>query len=342
MKSVFIVEPDNQGWIIEKLMRDLAAELITRGFSVNIGKAKHYNSEHIVFNSRYLNPFFSKKAKINSLFVTHVDDNLKIAELRYWARYFNSIVCFSEHDQSYIASLLPDKSGIVGIDLPSRSTVVAPIKLGLFSSFYSDGRKNEEWILEYFKYKSKDEKNSFLINLLGANWGNYCVKLDQLDLNYRVHRYASCLKQEYDMYKNDLSEVDYLIYLGFDSGAMSIYDGLELNKMLIFPKLSYHVGVPGSDLLFSSKTEFFSILDMIEDQVQKKKDFLNHRSISSYADKLINHWFLLSADNHNPPQKTLLNEYDIRIFVENKRKINAARIRQFVIRLFQNLVIDKF
>jgi hypothetical protein len=48
IKSVFIVEPDDQGWIIERLMRDIAADLNARGVVTRIGKGAEYRGEEVV------------------------------------------------------------------------------------------------------------------------------------------------------------------------------------------------------------------------------------------------------------------------------------------------------
>src|SRR5438045_2238467 len=101
MRSVFIVEHANQGWVIEWLMRDIAATLIARGISARIGLPSDYDGEEAIFNSRYLEPFHDQRAKVNSIFVTHVDDRIRELELRRTFALLNSFVCLSPHDAEF-------------------------------------------------------------------------------------------------------------------------------------------------------------------------------------------------------------------------------------------------
>ena len=61
LSRVFIVEPFNSGWIIEKLMRDIRDELVARGHDVRIGPPEDYQGEEIYFNSRIFMPRRSRR-----------------------------------------------------------------------------------------------------------------------------------------------------------------------------------------------------------------------------------------------------------------------------------------
>ena len=132
IRNVFIVEPENQGWIIERLMRDIAAELASRGIQTRIGKGNQYGGEDVIFNSRYLVALSETRARVNSLFITHVDDRMKEQELRASFGRFNSFVCMSPHDAGFVAALKGDSVGITGIELPARDLAVRPIRIAFF------------------------------------------------------------------------------------------------------------------------------------------------------------------------------------------------------------------
>ncbi|HCD17679.1 MAG TPA: hypothetical protein DEQ83_08560, partial [Rhodobiaceae bacterium] len=105
LSRVFIVEPFNSGWIIEKLMRDIRDELHARGHGVRIGPPEHYQGEEIYFNSRYLYAAPQPEARVNSVFVTHIDDHGKESEIRRDFAKFDSFVCLSPQESGILRAM---------------------------------------------------------------------------------------------------------------------------------------------------------------------------------------------------------------------------------------------
>ena len=259
IKSIFMVEPDNQGWIIEKLMRDIKAECELKDINVSIGISNQYDGEDVIWNTRYLTAYYNRQAKINSLFITHVDDASKALQLSADAKNFDSIVCLSPQEARMTCNLLGRKKGIVGLNLPPRDLTVRPIRLAYMSHYYPDHRKREDWIVEYFTSYNPKAKHSFIFSFLGHSWEGFAKHLDKLDLNYEIVRYAFEMPSEYIQYKERLGLNDYLIYLGNDGGAMSVYDAVCTGIKVICTNGSYHDGLPKSVITFNDKTEFFTI-----------------------------------------------------------------------------------
>ena len=77
--------------------------------------------------------FISKinKAKINSVFMTHIDSHQKENEMRAISREADSIVCMSENHADLI-STMGFKGNIIGINLPNRGGNVKEIELEYF------------------------------------------------------------------------------------------------------------------------------------------------------------------------------------------------------------------
>jgi hypothetical protein len=201
ISSVYIAEPANSGWIIERLIRALAQELKARGISTAVGPTDGYGGQDVLFNSRFLTAAPDSRARVNSMFITHVDDRLRESELRASLSQFNSLVCLSAHDADFIAGLNGDRSGVVGIDLPAFSANLRPVRLALFTARYPDGRKNEQWLLEYFKERPAVWRDSFVLCFMGWDWETFCVELASLNVNYEVYRYSRDLPGEYTLYK---------------------------------------------------------------------------------------------------------------------------------------------
>ena len=347
ISSVFISEPINVGWIIEKLMRDIATELRVRGIRVTIGNAKQYDHEEVVFHSRYLYATPLSRAKVNSLFVTHVDDRLKEVELKNSFNKFNSFVCCSQHDAELLAGLGCRESMILGNDLPHRGGIFRPKKVAMFSERYSDGRKNENWLLEYFALASAAARKSIILCLIGYNWEVYCKKLADMGLSFELYRYDRSLSGEYEIQKSILSDMDYLIYPGFDGGAMCVYDAIFAGKKLIVADNGYHRGINGDTLLFSSKTDFFSCLDEIVESVRQREEILHQRSIERYVDNLMNHWQMTisgniefkDADLHaiDSQKPKNIEAADLNFLRSHYKKISARRFASSIYRSFIKL-----
>lgn len=288
--SVFISEPLNLGWIIEKLMRDIAFELVNKGIKVNIGPLENYAGEDIVFHSRYLYAKPLPQAKLNCLFVTHIDDYGKEIELRSLARGFDSIIFMSEQEAKFGRTLLPNTKNIIGINLPHCGGYIKRKRVAFFSAYYSDGRKNEGWLLEYFRSKSPNRRNDFILCLLGYDWEGFCKELAKLGVSYELYRYDRTMPGEYNEQTEILSRMSYLIYPGFDGGAMSAYDGLMAGLPLIISDTSYHRGISPETSLFTDKQGLFMELDKLALLTEAREHTLIERSLSNYVTTLVRHW----------------------------------------------------
>lgn len=341
ISSVYIVEAVDQGWIIERLMRDIAVELNARGISTVLGPIEGYGGQDVVFNSRYLVPFHDKRAKVNSLFITHIDDKIKEMQLKFSFNTYNSFVCLSSQDADFVAALNGGRKGVVGIDLPTRDLKVRPIRLAMFSAYYEDGRKNESWIIEYFRDKSSDFKQNFIICFMGSDWEKFSSILGELDLNYEIYRYSRILPGEYDFYKEKLALMDVLIYPGFDGGAMSVYDGITAGVDIIASNISYHRGLGDSVKLFDDQEGFFLELDSLHAKNAGRKCILQQRSVDAYTSHLVSHWNSLllgePTANNGDPQAPLgpTEKKTLQMFRSHYKSLSLGRIRSFLIRLIQ-------
>jgi hypothetical protein len=348
IKSVYIVESIDQGWIIERLMRDIAAELNSRGIKTKIGSSERYSGEDVIFNSRFLVSISDPKAKINSLFITHVDDSLKELQLKLSLKNFNSFVCMSPQDADFLVALKGGRHGVAGIYLPPRDLRVRPMRLATFSACYEDGRKNEQWISDYFKSKSLDYRQSFVFCFMGWGWEKFCASLSELEMNYEIYRYSRFTPGEYDRYKEVLTTMDTLIYLGFDGGAMSVYDGINAGIDVIASNISYHRDLGASVRLFDDREGFFRELDQLYLKMSRLQDNLRRRSVVAYTDNLIAHWTsLLKPENSSgvnliaEQNITCAENYALNMVRSNYKKLSFERVKSAAIRVWQSLLIKK-
>jgi hypothetical protein len=321
--SVYILDSLGSGWIIEKLMRDISDNLRGRNVTVNFGDGSDYSGEDIIFHSRYLYIKSFKASKINSVFVTHVDDVFKIQEISHDFNKVDSFVCMSSEDADKLKSIGCPPKKVVGIDLPHRGGFIKRPKLALFSDRYSDGRKNELWIIEYLNTKTIEERDSFIFCFLGHNWELFGKQLSKLKVSYEIYSYTRSMPGEYDMLKNILSSMNSLFYIGQDGGAMSAYDGFFQGIPMTLSNDGYHKGIPGDINFINCKEDFFNYLDKILQEIKSKETFLTQRSVDVYVDKLINHWNNLIFRSDIPSKEAV--NFERRDFILQK-----PTIRRFV------------
>jgi hypothetical protein len=343
--SVYIVEPIDQGWIIERLMRDIAAELSNRGILTRIGASDKYSGEDVIFNSRFLVPLSDARAKVNSLFITHVDDKIKEMQLKVSLKGFNSFVCMSPQDADFLAALNGSRSGVTGIELATRDLKVRPMRLAMFSACYEDGRKNEQWITDYFQDKPAAYKQNFVFCFMGWGWEKFCATLGELEMNYEVYRYSRFMPGEYDHYKEVLATMDTLIYLGFDGGAMSVYDGISAGIEVIASNISYHRDLGDSVMLFDDRSGFFRELCRLHARATARKEALQRRSIVAYTDHLVAHWesllrgHPLTGDLVAPNPLGPIEKQTLELFRGHYKKLSLTRIRSAIIRIWQSIFL---
>ena len=333
-KSLFILEPKDYGWIVERLMRDIANELSNRGVVVNIGGQEEYNNEEIVLHSRYLSSVKIKEAKINSLWVTHIDDYFKIKRIKTLIPQFESIINMSPDDDNYLRSIYQSDINSIGINLPSRSNSIYPLRFAIFSACYPDGRKNEKWIAEFCSLLSPEKKKAVQFTFLGWGWGESAKIIDEYGINYEIVSFGRETPNEYAMYKEKLVNCDILLYAGFDGGSMSFYDGMELGLELIMPNISYHMGAQEFTTYFENKSELFELLDARIEKHIRRLTFLKERSIIGYCDTLIRHWNkTLGYGDKNNSQEKPVKIINREIYQLSQQKLNFDRFRSSLIRL---------
>jgi hypothetical protein len=340
IRSVYIVQPEDQGWIIERLMRDIAGELNARGIATSIGSGSGYRGEQVIFNSRFLIPLRDSRASVTSLFITHIDDRVKEFELRSTLDSFDSFVCLSPHDAEFVAALKGDRSGVVGIELPAREMVVRPIRIAFFSACYPDGRKNEQWIVECFRDRPAQQRAAFVFCFMGWGWESFCEQLADLDMNYEVYRYSRFFPGEYQLYKDVLKSTDVLIYPGFDGGAMSVYDAIGAGIDVLASDISYHRGLGDTVALFADREQFNAHIDRLLGKYQARVSALSSRSVKAYVDRLLDHWATVmsnrggGAGNESGAGSMTGQRETIEGFRQHYKPVTPSRIRSFLIRRF--------
>ena len=137
----------NPGWIVGKIAEDIKRELESKGYTCNYGAPIDYNNEDVCYHMGWAYAKPQKNAKINSLFITHIDDKFKENLLVSLKDKFDSFISMSSEYESFLDELGFDKTKVFGLTLPTRNQYVKPMSIGIFSSYYADNRKKRKMVI---------------------------------------------------------------------------------------------------------------------------------------------------------------------------------------------------
>jgi hypothetical protein len=276
------------GWIVGKIAKDIKRELEIKGYTCNYGAPKDYNNEDVCYHVGWAYAKPQKNAKLNSLFITHIDDKFKENLLVSLKDKFDSFVCMSYEYESFLIELGFNKTKVFGLALPARNQYVKPLSIGIFSSYYADNRKNEKWLLDFCK-SNKDVVNINFV-FIGPNWGGYVKELAKHECSFEWHNTSRKMPFEYQFQQNKLSNLDYYFYLGFDGGAMGTYDAYAYGNRLLISDQCYHKSIPDVEHYFNNYIEFEKELQKIIRVQKTRLQFFNDNTPERYVSKLLQIW----------------------------------------------------
>ena len=287
--TVFISTSFDSGWIMEKIAAQLQENLNRLGVPSALGLEKDYQGEPIVFQTKFLYAKPFPRALVNSVFVTHIDDRLKEIEVAGLKAMANSFVCMSPEDAAFLTGLGFPPESVLGLDLPFFDRNLEPVKLCIFSKRYSDGRKNEAWLLDWAA-QNPASRDGIYFSFVGSGWLPVAEKLENLGWSVEVVSLSSHLSSEYEIQLRALRSADACLYMGFDGGALGSYDAFKAGVPLFISKTSYHHAIPGVKGLFENQAQFHAILSRLAEEWRGRREFADHRSMAEYTRQLLRHW----------------------------------------------------
>ena len=276
------------GWIVGKIAEDIQEVLKSKGYECNYGTPENYNNEDICYHMGWAYAKPQKAAKLNSLFITHIDDILKERLLVSLKDKFDSFICMSLESEYFLRELGFDKNKVFGLTLPARNHYIKPLSIGIFSSYYPDNRKNEKWLLKFCD--SNDDIACVNFVFIGPDWGSYVQKLSRCGCSFEWHHTSRKMPFEYQFQQNKLSNLDYYFYLGFDGGAMGTFDAYAYGNKLLISDQCYHKSIPDVEHFFGNYKEFKIELEAIIKAQKNKLQFFNDNTPEKYVANLLKIW----------------------------------------------------
>lgn len=289
MDRIFInVYEFPKNWIMRKIADDIQEVATSLGYKCRCGKFEDYDGEEICYHLSHAEGLPIPKAKHNSVFYTHLNTKLKEAYIVSIKDKFDSFICMSEEDAQFLIELGFDPAKVYGKTLPIRNTYIRPVSIGILSACYPDGRKNEQWLLDYCAENEKAKLINFVF--IGRGWGNVVHSLEQMGCSYEWHNVSSDMPYEYQFQQNKLAALDYYIYMGMDGGAMGTYDAYAQDVPLCVTYDGFHKAIPFIDFTFDNKETFLCEIDKIVTRHSQRIEFFNTNNRTNYTEWLLSVW----------------------------------------------------
>lgn len=286
--TIFINTTGCNDWILSIIAKDIEKYLTADGYECHTGMYDEYNEEDIAYHMWWRTAMPYKKAKHNSIFITHTDDALKEYDLMKIKDSFDSFITMSDEDESFLKGLGFDTSRVFGVNLPVRNNYVRPLSISIFSNCYSDYRKNENWLLDFCSNSPYSHYLNYVF--IGNGWGKVVEKLAEYSCSFEWHCASRKLPYEYMFQQIKLSNADYYIYMGMDGGAMGTYDAYAMGLPLCVSEDGYHKGLPNVERFFKDKQQFLDHMTDIAKKQKQKYDFFEDNSVHNYVCRLISIW----------------------------------------------------
>ena len=319
----------DKNWIIGKIIDDIQQSATALGLICRVGGSDDYQGEEYYYHMVPVLSIPEPRAKHNSVFFTHVNTKLGEYSLIKMKDKFDSFICMSEEDVEFYIELGFDPKKVYGKTLPVRNTYIKPISIGIFSACYEDGRKNEQWLVDFCKEKEKAKLVNFVF--IGKGWDKVVKELEQSGCSFEWHNVSRTLPYEYQFQQNKLSGLNYYIYMGMDGGAMGTYDAYAQDVPLCVTYDGFHKSIPDIDFKFDNKDTFYEQLDKIVNKQYDRLLFFQSNDKESYTKWLINVWSGNQSHEISQEAKECLSYSNV---LEKKRdqyyKLSFLRIKNAI------------
>jgi hypothetical protein len=234
---------EDKSWILKDFLNHIKNGLLNKGYLVSESKridSKASVNIHFAHSMIDMGEIRRANTTLHLVMVTHLSGLSQLKKLIYlsevehvkffamskWMCSKLKKILYNEQNINYIMPPCNTNSVIIG----SKSV----IKIGIFSNYYEDGRKNEDFLYEAL-IRTDVEFTEINFIIYGSNW-ELIFNSEKIE-QYKMKNIFFTLVDEkvfnYITYKNVLDEIDYYLYMGHDEGSMSFLDAVFFNKKII-------------------------------------------------------------------------------------------------------------
>jgi hypothetical protein len=288
-----IVHPGNSGWILEKIALRIAEEFAKKNLVVEVKNEPQFNSDitfWIQFSDKTLNPKLVKeKNSVWSALVTHIDDAETLMRFKSLNSVGIDLVFMSQAHASHISNIVEFTNTPFAIRVGSDvATKNAKYHVGIVSKCFSDGRKNEKWLIHFAESGLLKDVS---ISIVGAGWQNVVKALREKDIEVHLYDELSSPGLSYTEILKIQKAFDLFFYFGFDEGSLGALDAYLLGTDLLVSNQGFH-----TEFRINEKSLFSDLSDAKIKFELKKTEFFRGKaekgdwSWENSATQLLNHW----------------------------------------------------
>lgn len=271
-------EPEG-GWILYDYAVRLKEALETHVSKVAITHRQEAGWD-VTLHINYAGLRRLEQPSLHCSMVTHIDTPEKFSLVKAQASAGVWGMCMSEETARRLNSLT-GFSRFKSFSPPALQKPAEEKKITVMVAgrLYGDGRKNEEWAVNFFNcFKPNDLK----VKIIGGGWSNHIHGLRQG--GYEVD-YSENFQVQ--LYREWLSSSDYLLVTGHDEGALSTLDALLFGVVPICTAQGFHLEQKGQALLFQTLPELLRLADRLREKLNEDRECI--RDLSNWNDFAARH-----------------------------------------------------
>lgn len=282
MRIRIVSYEDVNSWILGKFALRLHEHLSKIGIRADIGNTPDRLADinhHIIFGH-----YDGKQNSIDTMMITHIDEQQKIDILRHQLLKAEMGICMSLDTMRMLVHNGVPRTKLCYVN-PAHDGLLAPRKfiVGITSRIYGDGRKREELLAQL---ADRISPMDFKFRIMGAGWERILehLKKRSIDFDYINHF-------EPGGYRELISSLDYYLYLGKDEGSMGFIDALAAGIPTIVTPQGFHLDVQdGITYRFSNICELEAIFSKIAQPRNQRAHSVSAWTWSTYACKHLQIW----------------------------------------------------
>jgi hypothetical protein len=190
------------------------------------------------------------KSGLTTAMITHIDSRHKEAKVQSLMRGGVIGICLSNHTKEFLNEILnhDHKAQLfVAVPPPLVTNVTRKLKIAFLSNAYSDGRKNEDILLDIGGLQ-----HSRLLELSLMGSGLKAIAESLLELGVTVNHWDMFDSQ---IYEQILGSTDLLVYFGWDEGAMCVMDATLAGVEVLTTDQGFHRELNSSRVSLFKETE---------------------------------------------------------------------------------------
>jgi glycosyltransferase involved in cell wall biosynthesis len=300
MKCNIVLHPYCRGWILEKIALRLNDGLLALGIDSSVSDKfdpdadiNHFAVFHYVEGSR---------ASKNTMFITHVDDALKLRMIKDSLNIVDLGICMSRMTlKSLVAQGIPNDA--LCFISPAHDGGIRPrrIRVGITSNLPPDGRKRESLLV---RLAMETDLSDLHFEVFGKGWSKVAEQLRAGGATVAVHEGTADYAADYAEVCRSVPDFDYYLYTGLDEGALGTLDALAAGIPTITTPQGFHADIPGGVTYpFWNYDELRETIELIVSRRRRRIRAVANLTWTQYAGRHLQVWqALLDGRKQELPQ----------------------------------------